>query len=475
MAAATNTTLGEIKLAGDLAGNNDANAPALTSTGVTAGSYTLPTITVDVKGRITNAVNGTASSVTSMVPLASTTQRGIAQVGSGLIVDGSGVIGIPPASTSVRGGFRLASGGGLIMNSDAELSLDLNYLTRASTSEYGVVRILSGGGITVTDGVISTTAIPTASATVSGTVQLGTGFLNSSTLTPKPASTTEAGVFKLGVGFRMNGSGQLELDPTFVATTTTPGLVKLGSNIVNNSGVIDVFLDKASPTSLGLIRVGAGLSIDGAGILSAPGAVSPPVATTTSLGVAQIGSNINVSSGVISIPQASTTNFGAVRVGTLGVSVAGGVISLVPASNTTYGAVVSGNDSEISITSGSMTLGSVIARKNVANTWTGTQTSALVDRGGVTGSVTIDLAAGNVQIMTLVGNTTFASPINGVPGGVYHIVVKQGTTGYTAMFDSAFKFNSGFYIVDTTADSYTIISIVCINSGVYLSNIISGF
>ena len=52
MAQATSTQLGEIKLAGDLAGSNNALIPELTSTGVTPGSYIMPTITVDAGTRI---------------------------------------------------------------------------------------------------------------------------------------------------------------------------------------------------------------------------------------------------------------------------------------------------------------------------------------------------------------------------------------------------------------------------------------
>lgn len=53
MANATTTIAGDIQLAGDLAGNNNAASPALTDTGVTAGVYHAPTLTIDSKGRIT--------------------------------------------------------------------------------------------------------------------------------------------------------------------------------------------------------------------------------------------------------------------------------------------------------------------------------------------------------------------------------------------------------------------------------------
>ena len=86
MANATQTIAGDVQLAGDLGGNNNAASPALTNTAVVPGTYTVANFTVDSKGRITSAANTSVEQISAILPIATTTSKGVVQIGSGLSV-----------------------------------------------------------------------------------------------------------------------------------------------------------------------------------------------------------------------------------------------------------------------------------------------------------------------------------------------------------------------------------------------------
>ena len=141
MTQASNSALGEIQLAGDLAGSNSATAPALTATGVTAGSYTVPTLTIDAKGRVTSATSGTLTNATTSV-------KGIVQVGSNIDVS-AGVISVATATTAVKGILQVTNGSGLSLTSG---TLSLNLANGTGTP--GVVFQGSSGLVTIVNGAV---------------------------------------------------------------------------------------------------------------------------------------------------------------------------------------------------------------------------------------------------------------------------------------------------------------------------------
>lgn len=149
MTQATNTSLGEIKLAGDLAGNNNANAPELTPTAVTPGVYPVPVLTLNAKGLVTDAYSASSATITALFPDATASSKGVVQVGTNINVS-SGVISVADATTSTKG---VASFSTEFTLSSGAASLNYAGMQAATGSVFGVVK--SGTNITNTAGVLS--------------------------------------------------------------------------------------------------------------------------------------------------------------------------------------------------------------------------------------------------------------------------------------------------------------------------------
>jgi len=164
MALATDSSPGEIQLAGDLAGSTDATSPELTLTSVTPGLYTISDLTIDSKGRVTAATSADEATILALVPDATPTSKGIVQIGDGISV-GGGVITIdmayinanaiiPTASLTTKGLVQIGDG---ISVDTGLITADLAYIdtnmSDATLTSKGQVQI--GNGISVATGVIS--------------------------------------------------------------------------------------------------------------------------------------------------------------------------------------------------------------------------------------------------------------------------------------------------------------------------------
>lgn len=175
MALATNSTPGDIQLAGDLDGTSPATAPELKCTTVTPGSYNFTKITVDAKGRLTAASEATQQEINSVVPVATGVNPGLVTIGDGLSVDGSGNVTADVATTTSKGVVQIGSGLEVV---NGVISVDGGQagVADATTTSKGVVQI--GSGLDVTAGVVSVdqSQFSDATTTSKGIVQIGSGL-----------------------------------------------------------------------------------------------------------------------------------------------------------------------------------------------------------------------------------------------------------------------------------------------------------
>jgi hypothetical protein len=116
---------------------------------------------------------------TGSIQIATSTVLGVVKIGSGLTIDGSGLLTINPptlpiATSSILGAIRV--GTGLAINSGTGvLSVDPANIAVATTSTLGVVKIGSGLAIT-SDGTLSSTGNNIATVSTVGVVKVGVGL-----------------------------------------------------------------------------------------------------------------------------------------------------------------------------------------------------------------------------------------------------------------------------------------------------------
>jgi len=498
MAAATDTTLGTvIGEGGDLL-FSDATSPELVPTGVTPGDYVACGVYADVKGRVLYAKSLTevdipcatvfscglvipGTNITAVygadteisIPLATTSNKGVVKVGSGfeidgcvlrvdydiattttlglvivpelgnIDVDGSGNISIPDATESSKGLVQVGSGldvtAGVVSVDVSELSIP-----DATESSKGLMQV--GSGLDASSGVVSVDvselSLPDATALSKGVVQVGTNIdVSSGVISVPTGSTTEIGIVK-GDEVDVEVDGSSIISTSTIASAGTLGLVKVGSGLGIDDGVLARGQGDATYSSKGIVQIqtGTGLEIT-AGDLEAIDA------TAGSKGVVQVGDNIDVSSGTISVPTA--------------------------VSDTTFGVIQTADSNHINITSGELTCPNV-TEDDQQNAFVGAQVPTLVTET-FTSSWTPDFSASNAFKMVLTGNTTINKPTNLVAGSmVTFILVQDGTGSRTASFNSAFKFDDT-PTLSTGEDSVDIVNILVTDTDTLVCQLLKDF
>lgn len=89
--------------------------------------------------------------------------------------------------------------------------------------------------------------------------------------------------------------------------------------------------------------------------------------------------------------------------------------------------------------------------------------------GTTTGTITPDVANGNVQTITLTGNITFNAFANAETGQSMTVIIKQPSSGGPYTLTSTMKFAGGTKTLSTAADAIDIMSVLYDGTTYYAS------
>jgi hypothetical protein len=320
----------------------------------------------------------------------------------------------------------------------------------------GTVATIAVGTVLVDEELTVPTITAVTTATTASAVVTFLDFVfplgpkgDTGTFTLGIATTTTLGGVKIGSGIAIDEGGKISATPPEVepATVFSIGGVIIGDGIdVESDGTISVntgtpyVLPTASNSTLGGVRIGAGVNITNGVISVTTGAFALQTATSVILGGVKIGSGIDVtSSGTISVTvnTATDTVVGGVKIG-LGIDISSsGTISVNP--GVSDAGALTGSTLASNITTSSLTTLGTLDGLTVQGTTTLYQTLEVYRTFGVgqayTGTTILhNLTTGNVFIhnnasANWTANFTFVSSIANRTVSVA-VLVNQGPTPY---------------------------------------------
>lgn len=324
MTIATDTTLGEIKLAGDIM-PSDANYPQITPSGVKPGNYPfVQKVHIDGKGRVLWIGSLTSEELSeNIMPYASPTVAGAVKVGNPFSVTTDGLLSIDNCSATEKGVMQIGSG--LVLNQSSG-AVDA-VLPVASNAAFGSIKITELFDIAV-DGTLSVNGQMLldlkdtfASTDAHGAVIAGDGFIMDNgelTLSFFEATTLDPGFVIPGTNFDIDTNSTISVK---TATTNTLGVVRVKDYDLAVDGNGELTTNYVSQSAYGKVNgtSGPGLSLDDSThTLSATYSfidIGAADATDSVAGKVQIGANIDVNGdGLISLPTPTLTAAGPVKV-----------------------------------------------------------------------------------------------------------------------------------------------------------------
>ena len=207
----------------------------------------------------------------TFVPDATTTSKGIVQIGENINVN-TGVISVPNATTGSKGAMQV------------------------------------GSNLNVSDGVVS---VPDATLLSKGAVTVGSGLTidqhTPGVVTLVQATENVIGGVKVGESLTMGNNGKLNVDQ---ATTSAYGSVKIGDNLETDSNGALKVKDAEAGTVKGAVTIDSMSS----NLTLLNGVLDVPTGTKNNKGVLQVGDNLSVNGGVVDVPTATTVGKGVMTI-----------------------------------------------------------------------------------------------------------------------------------------------------------------